>query len=80
MLVQYVKPAPHHARCELRIGISSWDANEQSIKFTWFDKRGRACRGGEFPLTALVDAVEFARDMDQLSPRDTRRLRRLVAL
>ncbi len=78
MLVQYVKRAPHHPRCELRAGISSWDANEQSIKFTWFDKRGRACRGGEFPLTALVDAVEFAIDMDELSDADIGRLRRKV--
>jgi hypothetical protein len=45
---------------ELRIGRSSWNDDELSIKYTWFDKRGRAARGGEVPLAALPQMFEFA--------------------
>ena len=40
---------------ELRLGIASWDdgtGSAKSIKYTWFDKLGRAARGGEMPVDA----------------------------
>jgi hypothetical protein len=49
---------------ELRIGIASWDdgSDDQiSIKYTWFDKTGRAARGGEVPMTALPQKYDFAK-------------------
>lgn len=49
--------------CELRLGTASWDDGSglsKSIKYTWFDKNGKAARGGEFPVEALPQALEFA--------------------
>jgi len=49
---------------ELRLGIASWDDGSRtarSIKYTWFTRNGRAARGGEMPVEALVQAIEFAR-------------------
>jgi hypothetical protein len=51
-------------RDEIRLGIASWDkgtGKDKSIKYTWFDKRNRAARGGEVPVTALRQMMEFAR-------------------
>ena len=48
---------------EIRLGIASWDdgsGTARSVKYTWFDKLGRAARGGEFPVEALPQALEFA--------------------
>jgi hypothetical protein len=48
---------------ELRLGIASWDkgsGTSKSIKYTWFDKLGRAARGGEMPVEALEQAYLFA--------------------
>jgi hypothetical protein len=48
---------------ELRAGIASWDDGSEtlfSIKYTWFDKNGRAARGGEIPIEVLEQALAFA--------------------
>ena len=50
-------------KLKIRLGIASWDDGSntaKSVKFTWFDKNGRAARGGEFPVAALPQALEFA--------------------
>lgn len=55
--------ARNNKNCELRLGIASWDdgsGESKSIKYTWFDKNGKAARGGEFPIEALPQALEFA--------------------
>jgi hypothetical protein len=49
-----------HPDDEIRIGRSSWDEADMSIKYTWFDRRGRPSRGGEVPLAALPQMFEFA--------------------
>jgi hypothetical protein len=57
------EPAKCSPKCELRLGIASWDDGSEtakSIKFTWFDKNGKAARGGEFPVEALPQALDFA--------------------
>jgi len=49
---------------ELRLGIASWDdgsGTARSIKYTWFDSLGRAARGGELPVEALPQMIEFAK-------------------
>lgn len=55
--------ARNNPNCEIRLGIASWDDGSgasKSIKYTWFDKNGKAARGGEFPVEALPQALEFA--------------------
>lgn len=57
---------------ELRLGIASWDKGDgksMSIKYTWFDKNGRAARGGEMPVEALPQAIDFAKREGYL-PKD----------
>jgi hypothetical protein len=49
---------------ELRLGVASWDdgsCTAKSIKYTWFDKTGRAARGGELPVEALPQMIAFAK-------------------
>jgi hypothetical protein len=63
MIVTHSETAKVNPACELRIGIASWDdgsGSSFSIKFTWFDKNGKACRGGEMPIEALPQALDFA--------------------
>lgn len=55
--------ARNNKNCELHLGIVSWDdgyGESKSIKYTWFDKNGKVARGGEFPVEALPQALEFA--------------------
>jgi hypothetical protein len=57
---------------ELRLGIASWDdgsGTSKSIKYTWFDKLGRACRGGEMPIEALSQARDFAIREGYIKPK-----------
>jgi hypothetical protein len=45
------------------LGTASWDdgsGTAKSVKFTWFDKNGKAARGGEMPVEALPQALDFA--------------------
>ena len=63
MVTKHEETAKNNPSCKLRLGIASWDdgsGQAKSIKFTWFDKNGRACRGGEFPVEALPQALDFA--------------------
>jgi hypothetical protein len=57
------EPSKHNPNCEHRLGVASWDNGsntETSFKFTWFDKNGKAARGGEIPVEALPQALDFA--------------------
>lgn len=61
---------------ELRLGIASWDdgtGTSKSIKYTWFDKLGRAARGGEMPVEALQQAYEFAIREGYIGPKTRKR-------
>lgn len=63
MQVAHAEPAKIDPNCEFRLGIASWDDGShtaKSIKYTWFDKNGKAARGGEFPVEGLPQALEFA--------------------
>ena len=63
MITEHKEIVRTNKNCELRLGIASWDDGNgtcKSIKYTWFDKNGKACRGGEFPVEALPQALEFA--------------------
>lgn len=60
MKVEHSEIAKVNSDCEIRLGSSSWDDNAKSVKYTWFDKNGKAVRGGEFPVEALPQALDFA--------------------
>ena len=63
MVVEKSERAKCDPTCELRLGIASWDdgsGRAKSIKYTWFDKNGKAARGGEMPVDALRQALDFA--------------------
>jgi len=63
MQAAYSEPAKNDPDCELRLGTASWDSGantSRSFKYTWFDKNGKACRGGEIPVEALPQALDFA--------------------
>ena len=67
MRVAYSEPANIDPECEIRLGVASWDDGSntaRSVKYTWFveDKhhRRKAARGGEFPVEALTQALDFA--------------------
>jgi len=63
MQTAFSEPAKNNTDCEIRLGIASWDDGTntaRSVKYTWFDKNQKACRGGEFPVEALPQAVDFA--------------------
>lgn len=63
MKVEHKELAKIDLNCEIRLGVASWDNGSntsKSIKYTWFDKNGKAARGGEFPVEALSQALDFA--------------------
>lgn len=62
MQAAFTEPAKNDPDCELRLGTASWDKDgtAHSFKYTWFDKNGKAARGGEIPVEAIPQALEFA--------------------
>ena len=63
MRAAFSEPARNCPDDEIRLGIASWDdgsGQSKSVKYTWFDKNGKAARGGELPVEALPQALEFA--------------------
>lgn len=63
MQVAHSEPYIDNPRCEIRLGVPSWDDGSniaKSVKFTWFNGKGRAGRGGEIPVEALPQALAFA--------------------
>ena len=63
MQAAHSEPAKFDSDCEIRLGVASWDDGSntaKSVKYTWFDKNGKAARGGEFPVEALPQALAFA--------------------
>jgi len=63
MQTAFSEPARNDSDCEIRLGIASWDDGTntaKSVKYTWFGKDGKAARGGEFPVEALPQALDFA--------------------
>jgi hypothetical protein len=63
MRVLHAEPAANDPDCELRLGYASWDdgsGTARSVKYTWFTSAGKAARGGEMPVEALPQALDFA--------------------
>ena len=62
--------AVNNPSCEIRLGLSSWDLNSKSVKYTWFDANGKAMRGGEFPVEALPQMMRMALENKYLDSSD----------
>ena len=63
MTVLHKEACASDSGAEIRAGYASWDKGRRkhiSVKFTWFDKRGHACRGGEVPVEALPQMIAVA--------------------
>ena len=63
MQVAHSEPYRDNPECEIRLGVATWDDGSntaKSVKFTWFNSKGRAARGGEIPVEALPQALAFA--------------------
>ncbi|WP_147612681.1 hypothetical protein [Treponema pectinovorum] len=60
MKVEHIEKAKNDSDCEIRLGQASWDSSKKSIKYTWFDINGKPTRGGEFPVEALPQMLDFA--------------------
>ncbi|WP_277680242.1 hypothetical protein [Gracilibacillus dipsosauri] len=72
----YRKP---YGKGELRIGWSSWNENEKSVKWAYPDKRGcTSIRSPEVPLNVLVELLTFALHKDLLSDEQITRLRETI--
>ena len=59
----FSEPAKDDSNCEIRLGVASWDDGTgaaKSVKYAWFDKNGKVARGGELPVEALPQALDFA--------------------
>ncbi len=60
MDVEFSEQAKNDPNCEIRLGKASWANSQRSVKYTWFDKNGKTTRGGEFPVEALPQMLDFA--------------------
>jgi|GEM_PF-1630699 len=60
MKVEYSEPAKNDPSCEIRLGISSWDDSKKSIKYAWTNSDGKIARGGEIPVEAMPQMLDFA--------------------
>ncbi len=63
MNVAHSETAKNDPNCEIRLGVASWDDGSntaQSVKYTGFDKAGKAKRWGEIPVEALPQMLTFA--------------------
>jgi len=52
--------AKNDPACEIRLGVAQWNNAEKSVKYAWLDKNGKVARGGEIPVKALRQALDFA--------------------
>ena len=59
MNVEFSEQAKNDPNCEIRLGNASWSNSKKSVKYTWFDVNGKAVRGGEFPVEALPQMLDF---------------------
>ncbi|MGO8881957.1 MAG: hypothetical protein ACLPVO_02565 [Desulfomonilaceae bacterium] len=60
MKTEYSETARFDPNCEIRVGRSSWDPNDTSMKYAWKGKNGKVTRGGEFPIETVEQMSEVA--------------------
>jgi hypothetical protein len=78
MDVRHSEKALNDPACELRIGGSSWDESQTSMKYTWFTSNNAPARGGEFPIEVLPQMVTMAIKHGYLQLQDIFRAVRLA--
>jgi hypothetical protein len=57
--VEHKEKCRTHAPDVILYGEASWGGGK-SVKYGWYDKRGRISRGGEVPIEALPQMLEVA--------------------
>lgn len=62
MKTEYCEAAKNNPDCEIRLGTASWDngSGRKSVKYAWKDANGKVARGGEIPVEALPQMLDFA--------------------
>lgn len=63
MNVEYSETAKCDQNCEIRLGAASWDdgsGKRKSVKYAWKNADGKVVRGGEIPVEALPQMLDFA--------------------
>ncbi|MCR5622691.1 MAG: hypothetical protein K6G18_12685 [Treponema sp.] len=60
MKTEYTETARNDPACEIRLGTSSWDDSKKSVKYAWTNSDGKIARGGEVPVEALPQMLDFA--------------------
>ena len=64
MQVAHSEPAKIDPACQIRLGVASWaeDNDTHSVKYAWFvgEDKKRVARGGEVPVKALPQMLDFA--------------------
>jgi hypothetical protein len=74
MRVTHVEVYRNDPQCEIRAGQSSWGDDDRSIKFAWFDKHGRVCRGGEVPAESVLQMLEVAIKQGDVTAKEVAQL------
>ena len=70
MNVEFSEQAKIDSNCEIRLGTASWDdgsGTNKSVKYAWKDANGKTARGGEIPVEALPQMLDFAIRKEYLS-------------
>ena len=63
MKPEFSETAKDDPNCEIRLGVASWDdgsCKRKSVKDAWKDANGKVARGGEIPVEALPQMLDFA--------------------
>ena len=63
MKEEHRETAKINSDCKILLGVASWangDDTIKSVKFGWLNKKGHIARGGEFPVEALPQMLDFA--------------------
>jgi hypothetical protein len=58
--VKHKEPCRTDSTDVILFGEASWGSGNKSVKYGWYDSRGRICRGGEVPIEALPQMLEVA--------------------
>jgi len=58
--VKHKEECRTHSPDVILYGEASWGGGKKSVKYGWYDVRGRISRGGEVPIEALPQMLEVA--------------------
>jgi hypothetical protein len=58
--VEHKETCRTHQKDVILYGEASWGGGAKSVKYGWYDVRGRISRGGEVPIEALPQMLDVA--------------------